>query len=103
MPGLGMGSPQFFAVTDNAAQEVSAGRVCVVGIQWHNDDSAARFMHIYQKAKANVTVGTTVADMIIQMGADAQDEINFLALCLPLFLSLFFPREPAARGGRHRT
>ena len=46
-------------------------------ILWHNDDGAARFMQIFRRLAADVVLGTTVPDLVIQLGADATDVFPF--------------------------
>lgn len=64
------GEPRFFAVTNNTVREVSAGKVGVRSFIVHNDDSAARFVQVFNAAAADVTLGTTVADTVWQVAAD---------------------------------
>lgn len=63
-------------VTTNTAQQVLGVRGHIGTITWHNDDSAARFMQIFNALAANVTVGTTTPDMVIQLGADSSETFD---------------------------
>lgn len=72
-----MGEAKFFAVTTNAKQVLQAGKIGIRSIIWHNDDNAARFMQIFDKLTADVTIGTTVPDMVIQIAADTTSSFPF--------------------------
>src|SRR3990167_9380229 len=65
-----------FNVKSNALRQVSANRCHIKTIVWHNDDAAARFLQIFNVRSASVTLGTTVPNMVIQMGADATNTFD---------------------------
>lgn len=63
-------------ITSNAVQEILAQRGHIAELVIHNDDSAARFVQLFNARSANVTLGTTTPDMVIQVGADSTISIN---------------------------
>ena len=73
---MSMGGTLFFAVTNNTVQNVSRDRISIKGIVWHNDDASIRFMQLFNVSEADVVLGTTVPNMIIQLGADTTDSWN---------------------------
>ena len=83
-------------VTTNAVINVSAQRINIRHIVWHNDDAAARFLQMFNAASADVTLGTTTADFVLQIGADAVD--NF-PLGDMLFLTAFSYAVTTTAGG----
>lgn len=66
-----------FNVTSNAVRQVVGVRCHIGTMIVHNDDAAARFLAIYNALAANVVVGTTIPDMIIQLAADSTAYFNF--------------------------
>lgn len=60
-----------FRTNVTVVNQISAGRVAVNRIIWHNDDNAIRFMQIFNAKSADVTLGTTVADFAFQIAADS--------------------------------
>ena len=69
--------PWFKKVVDNTVHQVSSTPVYVDRIIWHNDDGAARFMQIFNKASADVILATTVPDLVMQLGADSTETFPF--------------------------
>ena len=59
-----------FNVTSNAVRQAVGVRCHVKSFIIHNDDTAARFVAVYNALAANVTVGTTVPDMLYQVAAN---------------------------------
>ena len=66
-----------FNVTSNAVRQAVGTRCHINTVTWHNDDSAARFMQIFNALSANITVGTTTPDMVLQMAADSSETFDF--------------------------
>ncbi len=69
--------PKFFDGSLETEQEVSSGRCAVRTIIWHNDHSAAMFMQIFNLPASSITVGTTVPDLELKVGADATQTFDF--------------------------
>ena len=72
-------------VTDATVHQVAA-ECNILGVVWHNDDSAMRFLQIFNVASGSVTLGTTTPDMVLQLNADSSDSFplfgaKFSAAC----------------------
>lgn len=65
-----------FNVVSNAVRQVSANRCHIAEIVIHNDDSAARFLQMFNALSANITVGTTTPDFVAQIAADSTISLN---------------------------
>jgi len=66
-----MAGGSLYRVTDNTVHNVSAQRVNIKRIIWHNDDGATMWMQMFDLASANVSLGTTVPGFHIQLGANS--------------------------------
>ena len=63
--------------------EVSQNSIVLSGILFHNDDGAEAFIQLFDALAANITVGTTVPDIVIRLAAD-----SFLAVdCIDMKFS----------------
>lgn len=51
--------------------EVSQNSIVLSGILFHNDDAAVAFIQMFDALAANITVGTTVPDVVIRLAADS--------------------------------
>ena len=60
-----------FNVVSNAVRGAVPNRCHVKSFIIHNDDAAPVFVAVYNALAANVTVGTTVPDMLYQVAANA--------------------------------
>ncbi len=63
-----------FRTNVTTANVISAGRIAVNRIIWHNDDNAIRFMQLFNTQ--TVTLGTTVADFSFQVAADSTNQLE---------------------------
>ena len=60
-------------VVNNTVHQVSAQRINIRSILWHNDDVAARYLQMFNVASGDVTLGTTTPDLVMQLNADSAD------------------------------
>jgi hypothetical protein len=86
-------------LTDNTVVQISPARICIPAIVWHNDDGAGRFMQIFNKASASVTLGSTTPDLILQLGADATAVINLFNMVWDAFSYAVTTTATGSTGG----
>lgn len=74
-----LGSKHFHAATSSTAQDVGVdGRVTsLAGYAINNGTGATCYLQVFDKALANVTVGTTAPDYVIQIPTTASANVGF--------------------------
>lgn len=72
-----MSEPIYFTDGDETVQNISAVPCSLHSIHLVNGDAGVRYVQIFDAAAGDVTLGTTVPDMVIPMGSSATVHLTF--------------------------
>jgi|TARA_R110001583_G_scaffold10613_10_gene48720 hypothetical protein len=72
-----MAGVTFKNITSNAILEVSAQRINLEGVIFHNDDSGVRFLQFFNSASGSITLGSTTPVFTVQLPANTSQDFDF--------------------------